>query len=296
MLDQTAIDAVLSRPWFYEFDLPDGRRTECYLPPGVAQIHHTRLQMLMAAIGPAIAGDWTGNSVIDVACHQGYFASCLARMGCQVLGIDVRPEHVADTALIARAYGLPNLRAAQYDINTLRPGDLGQFDITLMLGLLYHVENPVGAIRLARALTRKACVIETQIVPNMSCMVDWGSYQFQRPMVGTFGIIDESAETHAPEASATGICIAPSLEALVFLMRKLGFARIERVPVPIGGYEQLTSGKRVMVIGYVDGFSPASPRASGRGAAVDPWPGTTPPRRPPRAGTGAARLRCGQVP
>jgi tRNA (mo5U34)-methyltransferase len=200
--------------------------------------------------------------VIDVACHQGYFASCLARMGCQVLGIDVRPEHVADAALIARAYGLPNLRVAQHDIGALRPADLGQFDITLMLGVLYHVENPVGAIRLARALTRKACVIETQVVPNMTGMVDWGSYQFQRPMVGTFGVIDESAETHAPEASATGICMAPSLEALVFLMRKLGFWRIERVPVPAGGYEQLASGKRVMVIGYVDGFLPASVRAS----------------------------------
>jgi SAM-dependent methyltransferase len=255
--DPIAIDAVASRPWFYEFDLPDGRRTASYLPEGVSQIHATRLKMLMSAVTPVVAGNWKGTSVIDVACHQGYFASYLARMGCPVLGIDVRPEHVADAALIARAYGLPNLRVEQHDINTLNPAALGQFDITLMLGLLYHVENPVGAIRIARALTRKACVIETQVVPNMTAMVDWGSYQFQRPMIGTIGIIDESAETHAPEASSTGICLTPSLEALVFLMYRLGFARVERVAVPAGGYEQLASGKRVMVIGYVDGAAPA---------------------------------------
>jgi hypothetical protein len=35
-------------------------------------------------------------------------------------------------------------------------------------------------------------------------------------------------------------------------MGKLGFSRVERVPVPPGGYEQLASGKRVMVVGYVD--------------------------------------------
>lgn len=250
--DKNAIDTVAARSWFYEFDLPDGRRTTSYLPPGVAQIHTTRRDMLLAALAPIVSGDWAAHSVIDVACHQGYFASELARKGCPVLAIDARAEHVADTALIARALDLNNLRAEQHDINDLRPGDLGKFDITLMLGLLYHIENPVGAIRLARALTKKACVIETQVVPNMTGVVDWGSYQFQRPMVASFGIIDETDETHAPEASTTGICITPSYDALVFLMRKLGFTRVERLTVPEGGYEQLASGKRVMVIGYTD--------------------------------------------
>ena len=246
------IDQVLARPWFYEFDLPDGRRTQSYLPAGVEKIHTTRLEMLLAALEPIIGGNWAGSSVIDVACHQGFFASHLARKGCPVLGIDARMEHVRDTQLIGEALGLANLRAAQHDINSLRPEEIGQFDICLMLGLLYHVENPVGAIRLARALTRRACVIETQVVPNMTGLVDWGSYQFQRPLVASFGIIDETAETHAPEASTTGICVTPSYEALLFLMRKLGFSRVERVPVPDGGYEQLASGKRVMVVGFVD--------------------------------------------
>ena len=246
------IDEVLGRRWFYEFDLPDGRRTQSYLPAGVEQIHTTRLEMLLSALDPVVRGDWAGHSVIDVACHQGFFASHMARRGAQVLGIDARQEHVRDTELIARAFNLANLRAAQHDLNTLRAGELGQFDITLMLGLLYHVENPVGAIRLARSLTRKACVIETQVVPNMTGVVDWGSYQFQRPLVASFGIIDETAEIHAPEASTTGICVTPSYEALLFLMRKLGFDRIERVSVPTDGYEQLASGKRVMVVGLVD--------------------------------------------
>ena len=246
-----AVDQVLARPWFYEFDFPDGRRTTSYLPAGVERIHTTRLEMMMSALQTITDGDWSAHSVIDVACHQGYFASHLARKGCSVLGIDAREEHVRDTKLIASAYGLGNLRAEQHDINTIRGGELGQFDITLMLGLLYHIENPVGAIRLARSLTRKACVIETQVVPNMTGVVDWGSYQFQRPLVASFGIIDETEETHAPEASTTGICVTPSYEALLFLMGKLGFRRVERLTVPHGGYEQLASGKRVMVVGFV---------------------------------------------
>ena len=105
----------------------------------MAQIHTTRLEMLGAGAGVGGSG---GHSVIDVACHQGYFASHLAEGDGRCT--DARPQHVADT--IARAYGLANLRAAQYELKHIAVEDLGQFDITLMLD---HVENPVGAIRLA---------------------------------------------------------------------------------------------------------------------------------------------------
>jgi len=244
---------IKARSWFYEFDLPGGEMTSSYLPPGVAAIHTTRLAMLWEAIAPIAGGRYNELSVVDVACHQGYFATHLARKGCRdVLAIDARAQHLADTSLVARAYGLENLRTLQADVNTIDPKSVGTFDVTLMLGLLYHVENPVGLLRLARALTRRACVIETQVTPNMTGIVDWGSHQFQRPMIGSIAIIDETAETHAPEASTTGICLCPSYEALVWLLRKIGFARVERIAPPAGAYEQLASGKRVMVVAHVD--------------------------------------------
>jgi hypothetical protein len=110
----------------------------------------------------------------------------------------------------------------------------------------------LGALRVARALTRHLCVVETQVVPNLSGMVDYGSYKFVRPLQGSFGIIDETDDTHGPEASTTGICLVPSTEALCWIMRKIGFSRVEVLPVPADGYEQLVHGKRVMVAAYVD--------------------------------------------
>jgi tRNA (mo5U34)-methyltransferase len=248
----TLLQSVRERSWFYEFDLPDGSTTVSYLPPGVAAIHATRLAMLWQALAPIASDGFARLTAVDIACHQGFFASHLARKGCRdVLAVDARREHLADTELIARAYGLANLRTQQADINALDPRALGTFDIALMFGLLYHVENPVGLLRLARALTAHVCVIETQVTPNMTGVVDWGSYLFQRPIVGSVSIIDETAETHAPEASTTGIGLCPSYEALVWLLGKVGFARVERIPPPAGAYEQLASGKRVMVAAYV---------------------------------------------
>ena len=73
-----------------------------------------------------------------------------------------------------------------------------------------------------------------------------------RPLQGSFGVIDETEETHGPEASTTGICLVPSLDALLWILPRIGFDRIEVLPVPHDGYEQLLHHKRVMVAARVD--------------------------------------------
>ncbi|MBO9662545.1 DUF1698 domain-containing protein [Dokdonella sp.] len=245
--------ALLDKTWFYRFQLPSGRVTRTYDDGALDAIHETRLAMLQGVLRARFGDTLTGRNAIDIACHQGWFATQLAQAGADdVLAIDARAEHVADTTLVRDTLGLSNLRVAQSDVHALDAAALGTFDVVLMLGLIYHLENPVGALRQARALTRQVCLVETQIVPGMTGMVDYGSYRFVRPLKGSFGIIDETEETHGPETSTTGICLVPSLEALFWILRKVGFARVELVPPPENAYEQLRYGKRVMVAGYVD--------------------------------------------
>lgn len=251
--DLALLEQVRSRKWFYEFELPDGTRTQSYVPPGVEKVHTTRLAMLQDGLERHFGKDLSGLAAVDLACHEGWFAFHVAQRGAaSVLGLDMRESHVADAALMARAMGIGNFSARLLDIESASAQDIGVHDITLMLGLLYHLENPVRALRLARAVTRKALYIETQVVPHMSGVVDWGSYVFQRQMVGVFGIVDEIGEGHAPEAGAGGICLAPSIEALEWLLKKVGFARVERLNPPADGYEQHVAQKRVMFAAYVD--------------------------------------------
>ncbi len=244
---------VLSKTWFYPFRLPSGQVTPTYDGGALDAIHSTRLAMLQSALRAEFGQSIAERSVIDIACHQGWFSTQLAQMGARdVLAVDARAEHVADATLIRDALGLRNMRVQQSDVHALTREATGQFDIVLMLGLIYHLENPVGALRVAQALTKRICLVETQIVPGMTGMVDYGSFRFVRPLKGSFGIIDETEETHGPEASTTGICLVPSLEALLWIMRKIGFRRVEVLPPPDDAYEQLRYGKRVMVAGFVD--------------------------------------------
>lgn len=244
---------VLAREWFYPFELPSGRVTATYNGGQLDAIHDTRLRMIDKML------DWTWGAgldhlrAVDLGCHQGFFASGLARRGCrEVIGIDARQTLVDDCNLMSNALGLDNLRAMQSDIHAIDTERLGRFDIVLMLGLIYHLENPVGALRIAHELTGRLCLIETQVAPHMAGPVDFGHHAHVKDMKGCFGIIDETDATHVAESGTQGICLMPSTPALLWILGKIGFDRVGLVRPPPEAYEQLSSGKRVMVAAFRD--------------------------------------------
>lgn len=244
---------VLAKKWFYEFDLPSGAKTTSYLPEEAQLVHTTRKDMLYAALDPLFENKWSQSRAIDLACHEGYFASLLAQRGCQeVVGIDIRKEHVDDAELIMKTLQYTQFSAHLSDVHAIDKNQFGEFEIVLMFGLLYHLENPIGALRVARSLCKEVCLVETQVAPNLSGIIDWGNYRFNKMMQGSYAIIDETEETHGPEMSSTGICLCPSVEGLLWTMKKVGFKRVGLVKPPHDGYEQHVYGKRVMAIGYVE--------------------------------------------
>lgn len=244
-------EAVLSRKWFYRFRLPDGRVTECYIDDDVVGIHETRERMLHQALDAQLGADKSPFTCLDLGAHEGYYSQSLARAGFrEVLGLDARLEHVENATLMARACGVENVRFSQRDLQNTRPGELGEFDVCLLFGLLYHVENPIGVLRLARAATRKVCVIETQVAPNITGVTDWGSHRFNKRIVGCWAMVDETVEltSENKEAAITPVSLFPSLEGLLWSLKAVGFADAFVLSPPKDAYEQLASGKRVVVV------------------------------------------------
>ncbi len=247
-------ERILSKKWFYHFELPDGRITETYIPEDVHTLHEARREMIDGYLTNRYADSWRGRTCLDLACHEGYFASHLARKGFgSVLGIDVRNENIERARMIREAYGLTNLEFAEQDVFGPEVARYATFDVVLMLGLLYHVENPVGLLRIARAHTSDVCIIETQVAPNLSGVTDWGSYRFIKPIVGSFAIVDEASEVAGDnrEANSVTVSLFPSLEGLEFLMRAVGFSATQILAPPPDQNEQLSAGKRVVIVGHV---------------------------------------------
>jgi hypothetical protein len=66
-------------------------------------------------------------------------------------------------------------------------------------------------------------------------------------------MVDETVEVAAGnrEANTAALSLFPSVEALLFIMGALGFDRVEVLPGDAAN-EQMGSGKRVMVAGWID--------------------------------------------
>ena len=59
-------------------------------------------------------------------------------------------------------------------------------------------------------------------------------------------------EIEGTETGIHGICLAPSLPALAWMLLRVGFASVLRVHPPADGYEQLVRGRRAMFVASVE--------------------------------------------
>lgn len=235
-------------PWFYPFELGGGLRTTPLIPPQVVGIFETRLRMVNAIVDAHFGARLNGLECLDIGCHEGFYSLAMAKRGARVTGIDARDENLERARFIARAAGIGGIDYKRGRVETLAR-DLGrQWDLTLFLGVLYHVENPMLCLREVSAVTRELCVIETQVVDEVEGFAEWGAREWTRPYHGILALIDETGEFRAGnrETGVTPMATCPSPEALKFMLRQAGFARVEIPPPPPDAYEQHARGKRVV--------------------------------------------------
>jgi tRNA (mo5U34)-methyltransferase len=110
-----------------------------------------------------LPADCRGMRALDLGTRDGFFAFELERRGAEVTAID----YVAATESgFAVAAGLLGSRVTylQRNIYELDAAELGTFDIVLFLGLLYHLTDPLGALRIVRNLTRQRMYLETLVL------------------------------------------------------------------------------------------------------------------------------------
>jgi tRNA (mo5U34)-methyltransferase len=227
--------------WFYRFRLPNGLETHPY---GPEKLHDDRLNMLLDTLTREFGNDWNSLSCLDLACHQGWYAYNLAmRHFGSVHGIDARPANIDCADAIREVSGLSNLSFSVTDVNHGGLSALEPVDVVLMYGLIYHLEDPIGALRAAAGLARKLLVIETQVLNfNLTGRIDWGGHQNTIEVPGIFGLIDEPDMSNK-ENGVTGLALVPSRDGLLWLLGRLGFSSVDVVAPPVGSYEQLATGK-----------------------------------------------------
>jgi len=149
-------------PWFHCIDLGGGIRTKTQSAASEAVDHPAETWEKIKRCLPA---DLSGKSVLDVGCNAGFYAfEAKRRNAARVLGVDAQRHHIRQALFVRRVLDLDieYRRMSVYELNRLT---VGQFDITLALGLIYHCKHLVLALERLFEVTKELLIVETAILP-----------------------------------------------------------------------------------------------------------------------------------
>lgn len=104
-------------------------------------------------------GDKTGYRLADLGCLEGGYAVEFARMGFQVLGLEIRASNIAACRYVKANTDLPTLQFVQDDAWNI--GTYGVFDAIFCCGLLYHLDRPRQFLRKLSGVTRRLLFLQT---------------------------------------------------------------------------------------------------------------------------------------
>lgn len=104
-------------------------------------------------------GDKGRLRLADVGCLEGGYAVEFARMGFQVLGIEIRDSNIAACNYVKSKTNLPNLSFVQD--NALNIAQYGPFDAVFCCGLFYHLDRPKHYLETLSAVTNKLLILQT---------------------------------------------------------------------------------------------------------------------------------------
>jgi len=126
--------------------------------------HHIRVVAEFIDVFGAISRSLEGLKVLDVGCWTGATSLLLCAMGAQVLAIDEVKKYVDYVSYLKNAFSIRNLEAQHRSLYDLTAAEFqDRFDLVLFAGVLYHVTDPVVALRITFNNLRDGgkCLVET---------------------------------------------------------------------------------------------------------------------------------------
>jgi tRNA (mo5U34)-methyltransferase len=218
--------------WTYEWRLGPGITTPVHRP-FLPDLYGSCERMIEEPVREALTAAGPEASAIDIACNEGWFAQRILDWGARrVVAVDSRELNVRRARLLRDHFGIEaeRLELIEGDLFDLDPTRVGQFDVVNLLGIIYHLENPMGAMRIARSLARSLCVVESQVADLDAAAARDGA----EGGVAGFLVHREGAQTQiSPLAAMPGILsLIPTPAAIVEMALAAGFAEAEVLEPP----------------------------------------------------------------
>ena len=237
--------------WMYEFDLGDGIKTPL-LVEELRSVHVTREKAIFPLIDRLYPKGLEGMHCLDVACNEGYFSQLLYQRGAVVKGIDIRDLNIQRARRIQELYRLGAERlhfgVADFLLNQDPPNT---YELVLFLGLLYHLENPMGALRTLYRITRAIAVIDTQLTrQNTPVESGWGQSSVNLELPASVALLQQEDFEDNNLASWKNLSFIPNAAAVRQMLFAAGFSTVLQFAVPPGSNPQYVSNDRGIFVAF----------------------------------------------
>lgn len=186
------------------------------------------------ALPPPGPSSLAGTRVLDVGCWTGGTSLLLAAMGAHVVAIEEVRKYVECLEYLREAFGVANLEPRAMSLyECTGPEFADAFDLVLFAGVLYHVTDPVLALRLTFDALRDGgrCLVETAVTPVPGAFM---AYQGPRRV---------SRGDRSDLSRGGWNWLLPSPSALRRMMLDVGYTQVR---------SRLTAGRRALAVGRRD--------------------------------------------
>lgn len=216
--------------WFHTMDLGNGIQTKGIYDP------RSRLPLL------GLPDDLTGKRVLDIGAWDGFYSFECERRGAElVLATDSfcwsgDGWGTKDGFNFAREALNSHVQDIEVDVLDITPEKMGQFDIVLCLGVLYHMRHPLLCLERVASVTKNMLILETEV----------DLLRVGRPAMAFY----ESSELNKDNTNWCG----PNLSCVTAMLRTAGFdsaathSKVPSLPYRVlrAVYRKLRSGKRFL--------------------------------------------------
>lgn len=227
------------------------------LHPELPSVHSTREELIEPVVRAQL--NKSASRVIDLGGHEGYFSHrALAWGATSVVAVDVREANTRRALLLRDHYGIPpellEIRTASvYDV---RSDEVGRFDVVLLLGLIYHLEDPIGALRIAKSLTERGglVVVESQLtrheVPLRTGIGVTGEHVDEPAAWAARHESPEEQAGHSVAAYGGVISLIPNRAALTQSLEVIGLRNVSILQPAAHHNPQYRQGDRAVAVGW----------------------------------------------
>lgn len=146
-------------PFFHDIDLGSGYNTA----PDIYRVREME-NFLFPPLLRIFGGDLKGLRVLDVGCNCGGLSFLAAKYGAsEVIGIDSSKDNIDQANAICKYLKIDNVKFFKTCVDEIDEEQLEKFDLIILAGILYHLDNPIGIMSKISRLATSTIIVDSHV-------------------------------------------------------------------------------------------------------------------------------------